>query len=116
DGRRQTVHTHRPAIELLDDREQQLAVHDVKAVPVNIEHVQSLTRDLDGNFAVRAHFGEVANAPEQAIGDARRTARTRGDLAGTFVRDIQPENAGGTLHNTRQIRRVVKLQTLHDAE
>ena len=95
DRGRQRVHAHRAAAELLDDREQQLAVDLVEAVGVDLEQRQRVVGHRRGDGAVGAHLGEVAHAAQQAVRDARRAAAAAGDLAGAVVVDRDAEDAGG---------------------
>ena len=78
--RRQRVHAHRPALVLLDDGQQQLAVDLVEAVAIDFQHLQRRLRRRLVDLARAAHLGVVAHAPQQAVGDARRAAAARGNL------------------------------------
>ncbi len=73
-GRREIVNADRSAAELVDHRLQQLAIHDIKPDRINIEHFQRTIGDRARDPSVRAHLGEIANAAQQAVGDARRAA------------------------------------------
>ena len=64
----------------------------------------------------RLHLGEVAHAPQQPVGDARRAARTRRDLRGALDVDRHAEDAGRSLHDALQFVVAVELEPLHDAE
>ena len=63
-----------------DDGEHQVAIHFVQAVRVHAERVQRVARHRPGDAALRAHFGEIAHAAEQAIGHARRAAAAASDF------------------------------------
>ena len=93
----------RAAVELLDDRAQDLVVDLVQPQLVDVETAQRLARDVSGDHAVRPHLGVVAHAPQQAVGDARRAARAPGDLAARLVVDWHAEDAGGALDDLAAI-------------
>ena len=78
----QRVEPHRPAVELVADGEQDVAVELVEAFVVDLEEVERGQADLARDDALVAHLGEVAHAPQQAVGDPRRAARAGRDLAG----------------------------------
>ena len=46
-----------------------------RARGIDVEHGESVVGDVGGDVAVGAHFGEVADAVQQPVGDARRAAR-----------------------------------------
>ena len=69
-----------PAAELVDDGEEELAVHLVEAVLVHLEERAGVARDGGRDHAFRPHLGEVAHAAEEAVRDARRAAAAPGDL------------------------------------
>ena len=70
----QRIQSHRAALELVDDRLQDAGVHCVEAVFVDVEELQRLAHHLHLEDAVRAHLGEVADAPQQPVGHARGAA------------------------------------------
>ena len=61
--RREALDADRTAVELLDDRQQELAVHDVEAERIDVEHVERRLRHLIGDAAAGLHLGIVAHAP-----------------------------------------------------
>ena len=75
------AHADRTAAELVDDGEQELAVDLVEAVGVDLEQGEGVVGDGRGDGAVGADLGEVAHAPEKAVGDAGGAAAPAGDLA-----------------------------------
>ena len=64
----------RPAAEALRDRAQQLPVDALQPALVHLVQLQRLARDLDGDGALVPDFGDVADAAEDAVRDARRSA------------------------------------------
>ncbi|MNI73449.1 hypothetical protein D3C73_1294580 [compost metagenome] len=59
--RRQVIQAHWPAGELVDNRQQQLAVHIVKTFGVDVQHIQRLHRHFAIDDAIGANFGKVTH-------------------------------------------------------
>ena len=59
---------------------EELAVHLVEAEGVDLHAVERAGGDLPRDAPVVLDLGEVADAPQQAVGDARGAARAPGDL------------------------------------
>lgn len=70
----------RPAKEFIDDRQQQLTVHIIKAFGIHVEHIQRLSGNLLRDTPVVANLGKVTHPAQQTVGDSRRTARAARDL------------------------------------
>src|SRR3989442_14673218 len=75
DGGCEVVDADRAAGELGEHRLQELAIHDVETGGVDVEHRQRGIGDLARDLAVGTYFCEVADAAQQAAGEARRAAR-----------------------------------------
>src|SRR5208337_5439399 len=67
----QRVHPHWPALVLLDDAEQQLAVNLVEAVAIDLEHLQRRLRRRFVDLAYALHLGVVTYPAQQPVGNAR---------------------------------------------
>ena len=78
-GHRERRQTDRAAAEAHADRVQDLAVQPVQALVVDLEHVQRGVGGRGVDRAVAVDLRVVADALEQAVGDARRAARALGD-------------------------------------
>ena len=65
---------------------------------------------------VALHFGVVAHPAQQAVGDARRAARARGDARGAIDVDGHAEDAGRTRDDFLELADGIELEALHDAE
>ncbi len=61
-------------------------------------------------------LGVVANAPEQAVGDAGCAAGAHGDLGGAVAIDGHAEDVGGTLDDEAKFVIGVELEAEKDAE
>ena len=85
DRRCKVVDPHRPAAEFLQHRAEQLAIHDVEAEMINVEHGQGIVSHLAGNVPIGSNFGKVSHSSQQAIGNAWRTARAARDFKGAIV-------------------------------
>src|SRR3569623_1581109 len=68
DGGGQAVDAHRPAVELVDEGEQQQAVHHVETFAVDVEHVQRLLGRRAADAAIGFDLGVNTHAPRQAVG------------------------------------------------
>ena len=69
---------------------------------------------VDGARA--AHLGVVADAAQQAVGDARGAARAQGDLGGAVLVDGHVHHFGGALDDEAQLVFGVELEAQQDAE
>src|SRR5881392_510969 len=116
DGMREVVEADRAAGELLDHREQQLAVHEVEPEHVDVEHLERGLGDRLGHGAVRLHLRVVAHAAQDPVGDARRAARAAGDFDRAVVIERHLQQARGAAHDRRQLVLAVELQARDDAE
>ena len=63
-----------PAVELLDDRSQDVAVELVEPLAVHLEQLQGSQTDLLADAPLVTHLGEVADAAQEPVGDTRRAA------------------------------------------
>ncbi len=113
---RQRVEANRSAVELLHDRQQDVAVELVEPFVVDLEQVERGQADLERDRALMAYLGEVAHAAQQAVGDARRAARTGGELGRRLVVDRDPEDACRAPHDRGELVLGVVLESLPDAE
>ena len=60
--------------------------------------------------------GEIAHAPQQPVGDTRRSPRTAADFQRAARGGRHPQDTGGTDDHAGQLLRRVELQTADDAE
>ena len=58
---------------------------------VDFEQVERLARDVGRYASLMAHLGHVADATQNPVGDARRSARTGRDQFSGVLGDIQLE-------------------------
>src|SRR6516164_9104835 len=65
---------------------------------------------------MRADLCEIADTTQQAIGDARRSARTFGNLLRTTVVDAYTEHVCRMPHDGFEIVDAVEIKTVHDAK
>ena len=87
------IDADRPAAEALGDGREIAPVHGVEAGAVDFQFTQRTIGDgaVDGLVAV--DMGEVAHAPQQPAGDARRAARAPRDFVGPVRRHANAEHA-----------------------
>ena len=116
DGGGQGLHADRAAAELLDQDAQQAAVELVQAQRVHFQHGEGGAGDLAGDVAVGPHLGEVADALEQPVGDARRPARAPGQFLRPVQFDGNIQDDGGAGDDLHQVFGRVELKVVLDAE
>jgi hypothetical protein len=75
------------------DRPEQLAVHALQALGVDLEEVERLGGDLGCDLALVAHLGDVADATQDAVRHPRRSSGAPRDLPGGLIHDRHPEDA-----------------------
>jgi hypothetical protein len=99
---------------LVDDREQQRAVHLVEARLVDLQERERVAR-LARDAAAGAHLREVAYAAEEPVRDPRRAARAARDLrpAGGIERHVQMRRAR---ENALELARGVEVEAERRAE
>src|ERR1043166_9552684 len=60
-GGRQSAYPNRAAFKLLDDCQEQLSIHLIEAVRIDLHSIQRIIRDLMSNPAVIVNIGIVAH-------------------------------------------------------
>ena len=100
----------------MDHRLQQLAVHQVEALRVHIEHGQRAVGNVQGNGAHALDLRIVADPAQQAVGNARRAAGASGNLKAALGVGRHLQQAGTAGHDAQQFLRAVKLQPRYDAK
>src|SRR5215471_12184666 len=81
----QCIQPNRPAVELLDDRQQQIAVGLIETDMINLQRVQRRLSDFARNHAIGLHLGIVTHALEQAIDDAWRATSAASNFLDTSL-------------------------------
>ena len=97
-------------------RVEQGAVDLVEPELVDAEQRQAVAGDVGGDRAVGADLGEVADTPQEPVGDAGRAARSPGDLPGAVGVDRDAEDAGGAGDDLLQLVVVVVVEPGDEAE
>src|SRR5439155_7554941 len=106
----------RPATETLDDRAQQLAVDAFEPLLVDLVQLERLARDLNRHDALVSNLGDVAHAPQDAVGDTRSPARAARDFGRRDVRDLDVEDPRGAEGDRRQLVQLVVAEPEGHAE
>src|SRR5262249_16757089 len=78
-GGRDSADAYRTAVEFFDDRRQQFAVDFIQTVTVDLHPVERVGGHFAGDSPVEFDLGVIPDAAQQAVGDARRAARPRGN-------------------------------------
>ena len=110
------VEPDRAAVEAVDHGLEQLSVHHVESVRVDVEHHQRLVGERLGDLAAAFHVGVVAHPAQQSVGDARRATRAPRDLEAAGVVEWHLEQAGRAPHDRGELVGRVELQSRDDAE
>jgi hypothetical protein len=100
----------RAAVEAVDDGLEELPVHDVEAVQVDIEHGQGSVGERLGDRAVALDVGEVADAAQQPVGDPWRAARAARDLDAAVGVERHVQEPGRAVHDPGQLLGAVELE------
>src|SRR6266508_1126808 len=74
--RGQGADAHWPALELFNNRYEQLTVHLVETVSINFHPIQRVVRDFVRDSSLVIDLGVVANSPQQTVDDSRSAARS----------------------------------------
>src|SRR6266851_409623 len=105
----------------IEQGEHEVAVDFIEAAFVDAKHGQGFLSDRASDAAGGTHFGKIAGAAQQAIGDARRSAAAASDFFGAAFVHFDGKNSGGAMQDDQQIFRLVKseehtseLQSHHD--
>src|SRR5215470_18796798 len=88
EGGGKCVHANRPALILLNDRQQQLAINLVETVTVHFEHLQRGLRRRQIDLPSAAHLRVIAHPTEKAIRNSWRSPRPAGDLQCALAIDL----------------------------
>src|SRR6266850_7323669 len=111
DRRRERVEPDRTPRELVDDGEEERAVHLVEARFVDVEEPERVPGHGPVDPALRAHVGEVTYPAEEAVRDARRAARAAGDLDRALVLQPGPQDRRGAPQDAMQVLAAVEVET-----
>src|SRR5205085_7204544 len=114
--RRKRRESHRSAVELLHDRAQQLACLAIESFLVDLEQRQRLPRVLRCDRPLVTHLRDVAHAPEDPVGDARRPPRAPRNLLGGLLGDLDAENTRRAVNDRAELPRVVIVEPEGKAE
>ena len=116
DARGDGVQSHGAAAELLEDGEEDLPVHRVEPAPVHLQPLQRPRRHLTPHPLDARHLGEVADPPQESVGDAGRSSGAGGDLLRPVLGELHPEDAGAPDEDRLEVRRRVVVEPLLDLE
>ena len=116
DCRGQVVQPHRAAREALDDGLEQLAIHQVEAGRIDVEHRERGRGRSQVDSSPVLHLGIVAYPAQQAVGDARGATGATCDLVARSRIDVGAQQACRAGDDRREVRGVVELESRDDAE
>ena len=92
------------------------AVEPVEPGLVDLEQLERPLGQRDVDRAVAADLGEVADPPQQSVGDPRGAPRPRRDLGGRVGIDRDLEQSGRSGHDPLQVVGLVELEMAGEAE
>src|SRR5580692_11148344 len=106
----------RTAAELDGDYVEITAIHLVEPNDVDVEQLERAVGERARHALCTLDHGEVAHAPKQAPGDARRAARAPGDLVRAVIGKGEADHAGAARDNALQLFGGVKIEPDRNAE
>ena len=107
---------HRAAAVLFENGRHDLLVDLVETEAVHVEQIQGGLRHGLGDASIRPYLRIVADAAQQAVGDARRPAATARDLFRGGVLNLHMQQLRGTVHDGLQLDYLVGVETQHQSE
>ena len=116
EGGGEGVEAYGAPVVLFDDGAEEAAVELVEAVGVDFQHFEGGVGGGAVDFALGADLGEVADAAEEAVGDAGGSAGAHGDFGGSVAVDGDSEDVGGALDDEAELVVGVELEAEEDAE
>src|SRR3954471_665999 len=116
DGGGYCADADRSALELLDDGLEDSRVHVVEPELIDLEQLQRVGGDLAIDFPAGLHLGEVADASQQPVGDARRAARSFGDLLRAVLVDVDLHHLGGAVDDLLEVGGGIEVEPHLDPE
>src|SRR5215207_824660 len=102
--------------ERLAQRGEDRPVHLVEPALVDLEQGEGGAGRRCAHGAVAAHFGVVAHALEETVGDTRCAAGSAGDLPCALRLERYSEDAGGALEDRDQILGLVVVEAGDESE
>ena len=112
----QGVHADRSALILLDDGHQQTAIDLIEAVLIDLQHLKGCLSRRAIDVSGAADLSVIADAAEKAVGDARCSSTTSGDLESSIVVDADVENLRGAVEDDLEILVRVELEAKDESE
>ena len=94
DRRSKGLDSARTAVELVDYRGENRAVHLVKATRIDLKQLRRAQGHFAGHHRQLIDLGKIAHAPQQPVGDPRRPARARGEFDRTLAVDSNRKQMG----------------------
>ncbi len=91
-------------------------IHFVKAVLIDLEHLESGDGGGGGGNALGAGESVVANPAEEIIGDAWGTTAAAGDFGGSGLLELDIEEGGGAADDSGEIFGGIVIESVGDAE
>ena len=116
EGGGEGVEAYGASVVFFDDGAEEAAVELVEAVGVDFEHFEGGHGGGTVDLSLGADFGVVADAAEEAVGDAGCAARAHGDLGGVVAVDGNSEDFGGAFDDPAEFIVGVELEAEEDAE
>ena len=106
----------RATTELEGDGVEITPIHLVEPNDVDVEQLERAVGERARYALCAFDHGEVAHAPEQAPGNARRAARALGDLVRAVIGEREADHSGAARDNALQLFGGVKIEPDRNAE
>src|SRR5215210_6359961 len=107
---------NRPTAETAAHRAQDLAVEPIETQIIDFVELECHPSDVAVHLSLCSYLSEIADPPQQPVGDPRRAPRSPGDFSGAGVIDLSTEQGGGAVHDVLERRRVVEVELSGEAE
>lgn len=106
----------RTASEFLDERAKNMMVGRFESEVIDFKEIECFFGGSGVDGVVSVHLSVIADAFENAIGDARRLSAGFGDDVRAFFIELNTEDARGTLHDLLDFHRFIEFQAMNGAE
>lgn len=116
DDRGDRTYAGRSAAEFFDDSSEHVTVGRFEAKRIDFEETECLTGRSSINLVFAVDLSVVADALQDAVGDARGLTAGMGNDIGTGVIEFDPEDAGGTENDTFDFCRRIELESVRGTE
>ena len=110
DGRRQIVYSHRTALELVDERQQNRPIHLIESPMINLQQGQGRQGHLPVYQSPGLNLGLIPDTAEKAVGDPRGSPGAACHLLRPLLVDLHSQDLRRSPDDHRQFLGIVKIE------